>query len=51
MTNTIVVTGSSSSSSTRTVDSESTFEKNTESKPITLCKFAEDYAEEVLRLA
>jgi hypothetical protein len=48
MTNTIVVTGSSSSS-TGTVDSESTFEKNTGGKPITLCKFAEDYAEEVLR--
>jgi hypothetical protein len=46
MTNTIVVTGSSS---TGTVDSESTFEKNTGGKPITLCKFAEDYAEEVLR--
>jgi hypothetical protein len=45
MTNTILVTGSS----TDTVGSESTFEKIIGSNPIMLCKFAEDYAEKVLR--
>jgi hypothetical protein len=45
MTNTILATGCS----TGIVGSESTFKKITGSKPITLCKFAEDYAEEVLR--
>jgi hypothetical protein len=46
MTNTILVTGSSTST---VCSSESTFEEITGSKPITLCKFAKDYAEEVLR--
>jgi hypothetical protein len=45
MTNTILVTGSS----TGTICNESTFEEITGSKPITLCKFAEECAEEVLR--
>ena len=43
MTNTILVTGSTSS--TGTVGSESTFERITGSKPIMLCKFAEGYEE------
>jgi hypothetical protein len=46
MTNTILVM---SSSSTGTICDESTFEEITGSKPITLCKFAKEYAEEVLR--